>query len=430
MPAELGVDDPEISPDGTQVALTQTDGGETSEVWVAHSITGYFDNAEFDLVSYGVSGTPVGGPGANSPSMSSTGRYVAFTSYQSTELSGGTVPFAYPQTWMRSRTVQLTITPSVNFGTVDVGGQSAPQTVTLTNSSLAEVTIASVTVPAGPFSITVNNCPSLLPAGASCTVTMVFRPTAVGAASSTLTVSGDGLTVTTSLTGTGRTPTGPTPGFLTVKPISANYGSGPIGTAFAAKTFTVSNPGQTSVSITSVTIGGGGADQFAITSNGCTGTLAPAATCKVLVSATVTRDGSFSATLDISGSGGASAHATLRIGGQFTPILKMNPGVASPGEVTAAVGSEFPPNIDVQLAFDGELPFATVHTDASGAFRFDVVLLSHGVRIGGRQIVVIDRPEFSGVFAPLLIELATSRPSGFNAPLFTSGVRALITRGG
>ena len=140
-----------------------------------------------------------------------------------------------------------------------------------------------------------------------------------------------------------------------------------------------------------------------------------------------------SATLGILGSGGQSAQATLRVRGTlqlFAPTLKMNPGVVSAGEVTVAIGSGFPPNIDVQLAFFGETPFATAHSDAAGAFRYDFLILRNGVRIGGKQVVAIDQTQFTGVRAPLLIDLATFRPAGFSSPAFTSGVRSLVSRGG
>ena len=137
--------------------------------------------------------------------------------------------------------------------------------------------------------------------------------------------------------------------------------------------------------------------------------------------------------VDAPSTGGQSASAILRISGTvqlFTPTLKMNPGVVSPGEVTVAIGEGFPPNIDVELAFFGELPFATVHTDAAGAFRFDFLMLRNGVRIGGKRVIAIDQPQFTGVFAPLLIDLATFRPAGFTNPAFTVGVRSMFSRGG
>ncbi|MGZ4725982.1 MAG: choice-of-anchor D domain-containing protein, partial [Ilumatobacteraceae bacterium] len=439
IPTGIGVGEPDISPDGTQIALTEEDQFETSEVWVAHTTSGYFDTASFDLVSVGVSGAPIsGGAGAGEPSMSSTGRFVAFSSSANDQLSGGTVPLGATQVWLRTRPIQLGSTPTLSFGTVDVGSQSPPQNAVITNTSLAEVNLGAVSPPGGPFAITANTCAGVLPAGASCAVTLVFKPTSAGPASSSVGVTGEGLSVTTSLTGTGRTPTSttttttvPTAGSLKVKPTSANFGSAPVGTSLPSKKFVVTNPGQTAVTITNVALGGDGQDQFAVPTNGCTGALAPAASCTIEVSATVTREGLLTATLTVQASGGQSATATLRLGGEFSPTLKMNPGVVAAGEITLAIGADFPPNTDVQLSFSGETPFATVHT-VDGTFSYPYLVLRNGVRIGGRQVIAVDvqQPSLNVLPAPLLIGLATYRPSGITNPAITSGVRALVTRGG
>ena len=265
-----------------------------------------------------------------------------------------------------------------------------------------------------------------------------FLPTIGGSASSSVTVTGDGLSVSTSLIGNGLAPNVPTPGSLTIAPAAANYGTNTVGTSVPPRNFVVTNPGQTAVPLTGVGLSGGGADQFVITSNTCAGSLVGGGTCIIAVGATVTRVGTLSATLGVLGSGGQSAQAALRIAGRnavvvpetFNPVLKMSPAVVSPGEVTTAVGSAFPPNIDVALVFAGEFPFATVHTDAAGEFRFDVLMLRNGIRIGGREVVALDQPQFSGVRAPLLIDLATYRPSGINPALTGGGLISLVSRSG
>ena len=427
------VDEPEISPDGTQVALVQAaapppGGKPVKEVYVARSTAGYFDTAAFDLVSYGVSGAPTSAD-SFSPSMSSNGRYVAFSSSANDELSGVRTPTGL-EVWMRQRPIALDITASLDFGTIDVGGQSAPQTAVISNTSGVAINIATVAPPAAPFSITTNGCGGLLLPGATCAVAIVFSPTAQGSASSSLNVAGDGLSVSASLVGAGRSTV--VPGSLTINPTSANYGSAQIGTALAAKKFVVSNPGQTAVALAGVGLNGSGADQFTITTNGCGTSVAGGTSCTVEVAATVTRAGAMTATLGVVGTGGQSAQATLRIKGTlelFTPTLEMNPGVVSVGKITVAVGSGFPPDIDVDLAFEGESPFGTAHSDADGAFRFNLLLLTD-VRIGGRQVIAVDQAQFSGVRAPLLIDLPKYRPSGFDSPQFTSGVRSLVNRGG
>ena len=431
MPGDL--DDPEITPDGSQVALVQSAARTVNtkpvrQVFVARSASGFFDAAAFDLVSYGVSGAP-GSLDSALPSMSSNGRFVAFSSLANNELSGATLPPDL-NVWMRERPIALDITPSLDFGTIDLGVQSPPQNAVVTNTSNVAINIGAVSSPAAPFAILTNGCGGLLAPGASCAITVVFTPTVGGSASSSITVSGDGLSVSVSLVGNGKVNI-PIPGSLTMTPASHNFGSAVVGTSFPPKRFTVKNPGQTAVPLAGSGLSGPDADEFSVVATTCAGSVGPGATCTIDVAATVTRGGGATATIGVVGTGGQTAQATLRIAGSFAPVLKMNPGVVSAGQVTTAIGSGFPPNIDVQLAFDGEAPFGTVHTDGAGAFRYDYLILRNGVRIGGRQVIAVDQPSFSGVRAPLLIDLATYRPSGFsNSPAITNGVRSLVNRGG
>ena len=97
----------------------------------------------------------------------------------------------------------LTASPSsLSFGSTAVGATST-STVTVSNSGSAAVSMASVGV-TGPFSET-NNCGTSLAAGASCTVSVTFAPTAAGSASGTLSVnsSAPGSPLTVALSGTG-----------------------------------------------------------------------------------------------------------------------------------------------------------------------------------------------------------------------------------
>jgi hypothetical protein len=97
----------------------------------------------------------------------------------------------------------LTASPSsLSFGSTAVGATSTG-TVTVSNSGSAAVSMTSVGV-TGPFSET-NNCGTSLAAGASCTVTVTFAPTAAGSASGTLSVnsSAPSSPLTVALSGTG-----------------------------------------------------------------------------------------------------------------------------------------------------------------------------------------------------------------------------------
>ena len=76
----------------------------------------------------------------------------------------------------------VTVTPgislnrnSLNLGYPIVGTTGAPQTVSLTSTGDGPLTITSIAV-TGQFSQT-NNCPTSLPAGESCTISVTFAPT-------------------------------------------------------------------------------------------------------------------------------------------------------------------------------------------------------------------------------------------------------------
>ena len=76
------------------------------------------------------------------------------------------------------------------FGNTAVGGASATQTFTLSNTTataVTGVTIPKTTTPAD-FTVQTNNCTTTLAANSSCALTVAFTPTASGARSATLAV--------------------------------------------------------------------------------------------------------------------------------------------------------------------------------------------------------------------------------------------------
>jgi len=91
---------------------------------------------------------------------------------------------------------------SLSFAGTVVGSTAAAQSVTVTNSGTASATVSGVTV-TGDFSQT-NTCTSVA-VGASCTVTVTFKPTAGGVRAGTLTLTSNANNnpTTVALTGTG-----------------------------------------------------------------------------------------------------------------------------------------------------------------------------------------------------------------------------------
>ncbi|MEU8909849.1 discoidin domain-containing protein [Streptomyces mirabilis] len=108
-----------------------------------------------------------------------------------------------------SPSATLTASPgSLTFADQAVNTTSAAQSVTVTNSGAATASITGVTA-GGDFAQT-NTCGTALAAGANCTVSVTFVPTASGTRTGTLTLTGDQSNnpTTVALSGTGTDTTG------------------------------------------------------------------------------------------------------------------------------------------------------------------------------------------------------------------------------
>jgi hypothetical protein len=108
----------------------------------------------------------------------------------------------YPSGGTSTPAPALSASPSsLTFGSQALNTTSAGQQVTVTNSGNAAATSFAVGV-TGDYAQS-NNCGTSLAAGASCAVTVTFKPTASGTRTGTLTASGGGASTAASLTGTG-----------------------------------------------------------------------------------------------------------------------------------------------------------------------------------------------------------------------------------
>jgi len=113
-----------------------------------------------------------------------------------------------PQTVALSGTgsAQATLTPiSSTFATETVGTPSPAKTFTLSNKQSVALTGISITT-SGPFSVSSTICTTSLAAKTTCTISVVFTPTAKGVQTGTLSVSDSaiGSPQTSTLKGTGK----------------------------------------------------------------------------------------------------------------------------------------------------------------------------------------------------------------------------------
>jgi hypothetical protein len=176
----------------------------------------------------------------------------------------------------------LQATPhSVSFAPESVGQVSAATPITISNTSDNAITVSpSLTgTGASQFGIVTDTCGTVLASGVSCTISVVSRPSQPGAASATLNLGGvgNGNNATIPLSGEGVGPA------VSFNPTSVAFGTQAVGTATAARTVTVTNTGNSPLSVSSVSLNGDVRD-FALRSQNCTAApIAPGASCEASV---------------------------------------------------------------------------------------------------------------------------------------------------
>jgi hypothetical protein len=171
---------------------------------------------------------------------------------------------------------------SLNFSPQSVGIASAPQTVMMLNASAGSLSIGGVSVSganAADFAET-NNCPPSLRAAASCTLSVVFTPTALSTS-----------TRTAAVNVTDNAPNSPqkialigsvTQAGISITPASINFGGQLAGTSGQPQTITVTNTGTGALSFSSIAVSG--AVDFVVSANTCKGAnVSAGGTCTVQV---------------------------------------------------------------------------------------------------------------------------------------------------
>ena len=185
----------------------------------------------------------------------------------------------------------VTLSPtSLTFPTQLVGTKSAAQTVTLTNTGNATLSITSI-AHTGDFSDT-TTCGTTVVAGASCTITVTFTPTTVNARTGTLSVTDNAPASpqVVSLSGTGT--------YVSWTPTSLTFANQTVGTTSPSQTITFTNHAPTTLTIKSITTTGVNNLDFAQT-NTCGTSLARMASCTISVTFTPKATGVRSANVTV-----------------------------------------------------------------------------------------------------------------------------------
>jgi Abnormal spindle-like microcephaly-assoc'd, ASPM-SPD-2-Hydin len=194
---------------------------------------------------------------------------------------------------------------SLTFTAQQVATQSAAQTVTLTSAGSSPVSFSTLVL-TGDFTETDNCAGQTLAVGSSCSVQIVFAPTATGASSGQLTIYANvpGGQATVALNGTGTAAAA-----VVLTPLSLTFAATIVNQTAASQDITVSNTGGTSATLSAPVLGGNAGD-FAIFANTCGVTLAPQTGCTLSITFTPTASGARSATLSITDNAGTPSAAT------------------------------------------------------------------------------------------------------------------------
>jgi Ca2+-binding RTX toxin-like protein len=189
---------------------------------------------------------------------------------------------------------------SVNLTTLAFGtrntGTTTPLSVVVTNNGAANLVVSGATIaPAGQgFTVASNGCGTVLP-GASCTVTVNFAPTAVGARAATLSIAHNaGTALSVSLTGTGQAPPVAAPTLVT--PATVAFGTRRLNTNTTQNVRLTNNgPGAITLAANALSTSA----PFSATLGNCPATLAAGRSCNLSVTFRPTVVGSVTTNLTV-----------------------------------------------------------------------------------------------------------------------------------
>jgi sugar lactone lactonase YvrE len=274
-----------------------------------------------------------------------------------------------------------------DFGLVSVGTTSLPQTVTITNTGSATLNITNLAT-TGPFGTALTCEPASVAPMGNCGIQAFFNPAAPGPQLGTLSFSTNDPAhpaYSFNLSGTGFA--GAT---LGISPSSLAFGSAITSTTTPAQTVTISNTGETSVSISSISISGANSASFGQTNN-CPispALLLPGNSCQIFVTFTPLALGANTASLVITDSQGVLVNTQQSVSltgtGTDVPVVASttynitgNPFTSFSGSVTC------PPYCNISGSFSLPQPLAPnlsnlTITPASFSFTVGTANLNQG----------------------------------------------------
>lgn len=275
---------------------------------------------------------------------------------------------------------------SLAFASTSVGATSAAQTVTLSNTGAAALLLTSVVSSSAVFRVSGGTCAAgaSVAAGANCTVTLTFNPTAAGAASGTLTITHNAspTTSTVALSGSAAVAAAPIAG---AAPTNLSFASTTVGATSAAQTVTLSNTGTAALSLSALASNNAA---FTVSGGTCAagGSVAAGATCTATLTFKPTAAGTVTGALTFThnASPTTTAVALSGVGAAAAPTASLTPTTLSFAQVLASTSS----NQTVTLSNTGSAPLAISTITIAGAQASEFVKASISTCVNGGNIAV------------------------------------------
>src|SRR5271170_5547085 len=313
------------------------------------------------------------------------------------------------------------LSPSVtseSFGSVAVGA-TATQSLTVTNTGLGTVTIASAALTGAGFTVVGGNPAGTIGVGQSSTLQLQFAPTSAGAINGSLTILSDASNspLAISITGTG------TQAGLTIAPSALTFGNVIVGQS-GTQSVKLTNSGNSSVTINLATVAGNG---FGVSGLSLPTTLTSGQSLSFNAQFAPTASGAATGSITFTDNAPGSPQVVSMVGtGVATNAsLVANPGSVAFGNVSA--GSSSPKTIT--LTNNGNTS-ATISAISSTGTGFSASGLSIPLTLAANQST-----SFSAQFAPttvgavsgsILITSTASNPTT-SITLSGTGVQGSLT---
>jgi hypothetical protein len=304
----------------------------------------------------------------------------------------------------------LSISPTPAAFAAVVGTTSEPIYFTVRNSGTAPSGVLSAVLGgtgAAQFAMQSNACSGVLSGGATCLIQVVFRPTAAGAATASLTVS-DAAAVAGSTPAVAVANGGAIPPSALAIAGPPDLGTATVGQASAASTFTLTNSGGTTSDLVRVAVTDA---QFTVGNDLCAGLpLAAGGTCTFAVTFAPTSAGVKTTLLAVSSGVPVVAQKQIQGTGVVAkaPTLSLSPPTLDFG--TIGVGTTAGPKA-----------FTVTNTGDTATGVLNVVKTDSTSSVGGAAQFT-----YTSACAPALAPGATCTVSVTFAPTISGGASAII----